>query len=233
MISIGGITLHLYGLIIGFAVWCAWEIALREIRKKKLDEEYFNDVAFLAVVGGVIGARLYHVADYWQEYYANNLYKIFYLWEGGLGIWGAIIGGLLFILAYHYIFLLLNKDSRVNVFFILDAIVTGLPLAQTIGRMGNLFNDELWGKNGEPLFFYEGLLNLALFTFLFKLAKRKNKPGFLTGVYLVGYGLIRLGLDPFRSSGDIYSIDDISVAVMIAIMSILLGLFLIFRRKQS
>lgn len=234
MISFGGISIHFYGLLIGAAIWINWEIALKGIRKNNLDESYFNRIALVTVIGGIVGARAYHVIHYWSSYYSGNLSKIFFLWEGGMGIWGAIIGGVLFMLCYQYIDWLLYKEHRVDFLCLLDAIAIGLPIAQAVGRVGNLLNNELWGQQGEPLFLYEGLLDLFLFGVLFLANKKSHKPGYLWGVYLIGYGLIRLGLDHYRSPEAIFSIGGISVAIILSMIAILFGLGLIYPslRKQ-
>ena len=106
-----------------------------------------------ALVAGVIGARLYHVIDYWQRYYQYNPGKIPAVWEGGLGIWGAIVGAVLGRSLYSYF-------KKKNLRTILEAFAVGAPIAQAIGRLGNWVNGELYGKNGEPLFACEAFPQL-------------------------------------------------------------------------
>lgn len=233
MIEIAGISLHLYGLIIGLGVLVAWEIAQKEAERRSISLSYFNRLVEITVLGGILGARVYHVAHYWNSYYANNLIKILFFWEGGLGIWGAVIGGLLFLLGYTYIYSLLNKLFRVNIMDVIDSVILGLPLAQAIGRLGNLFNNELWGTNGEPLFLYESVLNLFLFGLMYRSRKYKTIAGFLLGVYLFGYGVIRLSLDHLRATGDVWKVQNISVAVILSLVSILGGGWLVFKKRQS
>src|SRR5512135_1783095 len=91
--SIGHFMLRWYSLIvtlaIGLGVWIAW----REAKRKGLDERHFNDALIWIILAGLIGARLFHVIDHWSHEYANDPIRALYIWEGGLAIWGGVIGG--------------------------------------------------------------------------------------------------------------------------------------------
>ncbi len=224
MFEIFGITFYGYGFLIGLGVWMAMEIALK--RSGDLKREILERAMLWAVLSGVIGARIYHVVDYWNRYYSTNLIKVFYLWEGGLGIWGALLGGVLGL----FIFCYFNKVKYIK---FLDAMVVGVPLAQAVGRVGNYLNGELVGKNGEPLFIYEGILNLFLFGTLWKIAQKQHKEGFVFGIYLVGYGVIRAMLENMRPSETIWKILNIPTAIIFSVLAISVGVYLIFRGKQS
>lgn len=228
MLSFFGLEIHLYGLIIGLAIWIAIEIFERIIKIENLPRKFLDWLYVWAVLGGVIGARIYHVVDFWDRYYSNDWTKILFIWEGGLGIWGAIIGGILFILMYGYIYNLMNKNSRVNLLPIIDRLSVVMPMSQMVGRLGNWVNGELWGKNGEPLFLYEGALNLILFFVLLRYSRNNNSYGRLLGIYLVVYGLIRLTLENLRPEEIIWKSYDIPVAIIFATIAILLGLYFVF-----
>lgn len=224
MFDLFGITFYWYGILIGLGVWIAMEISLKN--RGKIDVAIFERAMVWTVLSGVIGARIYHVVDYWNRFYSTNFEKVFYLWDGGLGIWGAIFGGAIGL----YIFCLFNKKQYLE---LMDSLVIGIPLAQTIGRIGNLINGELSGKNGEPLWAYEGVMNLILFGILWKISRKTNKTGVLSGVYLLGYGVIRVALENIRPEETIWKIYGVPVALGFGVMAILFGLYLIFRRKQS
>ena len=224
MFEIFGISFHWYGLLIGLGTWIAMEISLAG--RGKIKKATLEQAIFWAVISGVIGARLYHVIDYWNRYYAINPLKIFFVWEGGLGIWGAIGGGIVGLLLFCHF----NKSKFLD---LLDPIVIGVPLAQAIGRVGNYLNGELAGKNGEPLFAYEGGLNIILFVVLLALSQKKRKTGFISGIYFVGYGMIRVALENLRPTENIWKILNIPVAIIIGLIAIFWGSYLIFRRKQS
>ena len=222
MINFWGISFHIYGFVLGLGIVMAREVVMRVARERKFDEKLLDKIFIVGVVGGVIGARLYHVLDNFT-YYSENVVKIFLISEGGLGIWGGVIGG-----AITLQFLILNFKflSKVSFSEILDLGAIGLPLGQAIGRWGNFFNGEIVGKNGEPLFLYESLATFILFLFIYRL--RNKKRGKLFGIYLLGYGAIRLVLEGFRITADAWIINGISVSQGLSIIAILIGL--IWRR---
>lgn len=217
MIELLGIKFHAYGLLIGIGVYLAWEISRKfgEVEDKVLEK-----LLPWLLIFGIIGARTYHVIDQWK-YYSVNLKEIFYIWNGGLGIWGAILSGIIFLFFY-------TKIKKLDFWRILDSIVIGVPLAQAIGRLGNFVNGELFGKNGEPLFAWEGGLSLLLCGLLIYFSKHKKYKGFLTGLYLLGYGLIRVFLENFRPDSIIWRIGGIPTAIIFGVISAISGLTLIF-----
>ncbi|KKT37185.1 MAG: Prolipoprotein diacylglyceryl transferase [Candidatus Collierbacteria bacterium GW2011_GWC1_45_47] len=226
MINILGINFHLYGLILGAAIILALEISSRVARKKNIDPKIVERFFIWTVVFGIIGARLYHVVDFWEKYYSLYPIRVLYLWEGGLAIWGAVTGGILGLWIAWSLSKIKNKFLELT-----DIGVSGLPLAQAVGRLGNWVNGELYGKNGEPLFAYEGILNVILFWILWKIGHKK-KPGLLTGVYLMGYGSIRMFLENLREESAIWRIGGLPTAVIISGMAILLGVYLILRKRS-
>ncbi len=222
MIEILGVKLHAYGLLIGIGVYLAWEITrkLGKIEEKELDKIFFGLIFF-----GVLGARAYHVIDLWQ-YYSKNFIEIFYLWNGGLGIWGALLGGIAYLSYYSYF-------NKLNLLKLLDSVVIGVPLAQAIGRLGNWVNGELYGKNGEPLFAWEAGLNLILFGLLVYFSKKNKHIGFLTGLYFLGYGVIRIYLENFRPNSIIWRTGGIPTAIIFGVVAVASGIFLIQKRPTK
>lgn len=227
MIELVGIRLHAYGLLIGLGIYTAWELSRKygEIEEKVLDRLIFG-----LIVSGVLGARVYHVVDLW-EYYSKNIWEVLFLWNGGLGIWGALVGGATYLAIFTYF-------SKLNFSKTLDSIIIGVPFAQAIGRLGNWVNGELYGKNGEPLFAYEASLNILLgilLIYLYRLPRTTKtvhrNDGFIGGVYLVGYGLIRIALENFRSEAIIWKIGGVPTAIIFGSVSIFFGLALILWNK--
>jgi phosphatidylglycerol---prolipoprotein diacylglyceryl transferase len=224
MFEMLGINFHWYGLLIGIGAWLAVEIAIKN--RGALPVAVLEKAIGWTILAGIIGARAYHVADFWNEYYSNHLINVLYLWEGGLGIWGAVGGGMVGLFLFCYF----RKGKFLK---FLDVIVLGVPLAQAIGRVGNFVNGELYGKNGEPLFAYEGVLNVILFLILWRFSKRKWVSGQISGIYLLGYGVIRILLENLRSEGIIWKIGGVPMAVICGVAAILVGSYLIFwQRKQ-
>src|SRR3989339_1058445 len=151
-----------------------------------------------------------------------------YLWNGGLAIWGAITGGFVGL----WISWRLSK-RRFRFVELTDVGVLGLPLAQAVGRLGNWVNGELYGKNGEPLFACEALLNLSLFVILLTLRKKKTFSGKLLGVYLIGYGVIRILLEGIRPNEIIWRINGVPTAMIFGLLSLAIGFLILLRGKLS
>lgn len=232
MLNFGGFSLHGYGLIIGLAIVVAWEISLFLARKRKVDINFIEGCLLWAVIGGILGARIYHVIDKWPAYYSLYPIKVIFLWEGGLGIWGAVIGGAAALIA-NYKYQISKQKNKVSLLEVVDIAALGIPIAQAIGRLGNWINGELMGKNGEPLFAIEATFNLFLFGVLWKFS-HKNKEGRLTAIYLVGYGIIRVLLENLREEESIWRWNDIAVAQIMGIMAIAIGGFILLKyQKQS
>ena len=205
---------NFYGLTISTAVIISILVSRSLINKK--NEDTLWGVSLWALILGIIGARIYHVIDY-MEYYSRFPIEIFKIWEGGMGIWGAIAGGILGTTLY------LKRENE-KLLPWLDIISIVMPLGQAIGRWGNFFNKEIFGlptklpwglyipyenrpekyfsyQRFHPLFFYESVLNILLFFVLFKLYKSKVNiwpAGVFLSLYLFGYALIRFLLEYLR-----------------------------------
>ncbi len=199
---------NLYGLTIGFSILLTYHLASQKnhvVPEKKIDSLFFG-----LIISGIIGARLYHIFDYF-EFYRRQPLQILNLKAGGLGIYGALIAGLIFI--YHF-----SKKNQLDFFKITDLIAPYLPLAQSISRLGNFFNHEI------PFWWLEALLNLSLFLLI---QKFPQKP---TAKYLIGYGLIRFFFEFFRP--DTWQISGLKTAQIISISFILIGLQLLKTRQN-
>lgn len=226
MFDLLGLKIYGYGLLIGIGSWLAWEIALRVARNQKISSSVIDEGVMWVIIGAVIGARIYHVADFWGRFYSHNLLDILFIWRGGLGIWGAIIGGCLSAFIY-------TKLKRFDLLRFLDILAVGVPVAQAVGRLGNWVNHEIVGKNGEPLFAYEAVLSLLLFTLLWKKSKSKYKKGSITGMYLIGYGVIRFFLENLRPDNIIWKWQGMPVAVIVSGISIVLGSTILLLTKRE
>lgn len=245
--------LNLYGIIISVSIFISLKVA--ELLVAKKEQENLWGLSFWAILGGILGARIYHVLDYFS-YYSQNLIKIFELWNGGLGIWGAIAGGTLGATIYL-------KIKREKILPWLDVLAVVVPLGQAIGRWGNFFNKEIFGLpttlpwgiyvdplkrpegfiNNEkfhPLFIYESILNIFLFIFLYKTFKKqrgKYPSGIFTSMYLAGYSVIRffmefLRINPWRIT--LFSNLSLNVAQGVSILVLTLSIvFILFTRKRN
>lgn len=140
---------HLYGLLIALSLFLAYLICYFRRKKYALKEQDLDTLFLWVVPFGVVGARLYHVFDKWS-FYQNNFWEIFAVWNGGLGIYGAMGGGFLGILIYNFKFKIPNfrfiqKTNTQNMLSTLDFIAPALLLGQSVGRWGNYFNHEVFG----------------------------------------------------------------------------------------
>ena len=145
-IPFGGdtITIKFYGLIIAFGFVLAALFGGRKAYVWKMSLDSMVDVLIYGIMGAVVGARLYYVAFQW-DYYKNDLLSIFKIWEGGLAIYGGIIGG---IIAAYFV----CKKTGLPFLKLLDLIGMALPIGQGIGRWGNFTNQEAFGVNTTSIF---------------------------------------------------------------------------------
>lgn len=203
--------MHLYGLIIGLAIIIGINYFSRQ---KAISKNKENIFLFWLLFFSIIGARLYHVIDYWS-YYSNNLNQIFVTWNGGLAIYGALIAGVIYVYTYSHF-------SKIPFLIILDSITPILPLCQTIGRIGNFFNHEI------PTWWLEASLNLILF-FLLKSKALKHYSS--TALYLIGYGSIRFFIEFLRS--DTWQIGSFKIAQIISLLFIISGLTILKPNQRS
>jgi phosphatidylglycerol:prolipoprotein diacylglycerol transferase len=202
-----------YSFLIVMGILLAYLIGLHEEKRVGLPRDTMTDAALVAVPCGVVGARLYFVAMEWKVFAADPL-RILYVWEGGVAIYGAVIGGGLGIFLYC-----LKKKLPFGK--LADIIAPGLLLAQAIGRWGNYFNQEAFGPlltdpalRFFPLgvqimegggyawhaatFFYESLWDLLGFASVWLLRKRQKRDGNVFLWYLVIYGCGRFLIEQLR-----------------------------------
>jgi phosphatidylglycerol:prolipoprotein diacylglycerol transferase len=196
-----------YGLIVGIAVVVA--ISLFEKNNKIISKNLLNRFYAGLLVSMLLGARIYHVIDYWW-YYSKNLPQIFYTWNGGLGIFGAIFGGILFIFWF-------SRKNKLDFIKLGNQIALVLPLAQAIGRVGNFVNKE------NPWWWLEAILDLVLFGLINKFPKNA------AGKYLFGYGLIRMVTEIFRQ--DTWTIGEVKIGMIISMIFLILGIKLVSEKR--
>ena len=214
-IVIGPLHLRAYGLAIAMAVLIAVWFARRRWAARGGDPEDVVTIALWAVPAGLIGARLYHVVTDWQKYFPDDPLGALAIWKGGLGIPGGSAAGVI-----AGVIVARRKGVRLPV--ALDVVAPALPLAQAIGRLGNWFNQELFGGPTDlpwgleidtanrprayaefatfhPTFLYEALWNLALVVVLVAIDRRRVlRPGNVFALYIGGYFAGRLWVESLR-----------------------------------
>jgi len=214
-IHIGPLDLRMYGLCIALGVIAAVWLSSRRWEARGGNPDDIGTIALWAVPAGVIGARMYHVATDW-ELYRGRWIDTLKITQGGLGIPGGILAGVL-------AGLVVVRIKNLPAVELLDVVAPALPLAQAIGRFGNYFNQEVFGRPTSlpwglriapafrpeaylnysyfhPTFAYEGLWNIGLMFLLLWLDKHKNlHRGELFALYVFGYSLGRFWVESLRS----------------------------------
>ena len=214
-LAIGSLRLTAYGLMIALGILAAVALAGRRLARSGAGtRDDMSSIATWAVIGGIVGARLYHVATDWSSF-SGDLGRIPMIWKGGLGIPGGLVGGVA-CGAYG------ARRRGVPIRELLTAAAPAVALGQSIGRWGNWWNQELFGRattlpwalqisddrlpagypsgtTFHPTFLYESLWSLALCLLLLQLERRVPlKPGRLFVVYLAGYFLGRFWIEGLR-----------------------------------
>jgi len=200
--KLGPLTVHWYGIILGTAALVGLALAVREGKRFGIVPDFFMDLLLLGVPSAVIGARIYYVAFRWQDYKDDPI-SIFYIWEGGIAIYGALIGAL--IAGFLYI-----RHKGYNFWRIADICAPSLIVGQAIGRWGNFMNQEAYGSPvteaflrdklqlpnfivnqmyidevyRHPTFLYESVWNIVGLLLLFGL---RRLPFVRSGEVLLGY----------------------------------------------
>ncbi|WP_416676862.1 prolipoprotein diacylglyceryl transferase [Egbenema bharatensis] len=239
----GPIAIRWYGLLIAIAVVCGVSLSSALAERRGMDPERISQLAIWLVIAAIPSARLYYVLFNWG-YYADNPGSILAIWQGGLAIHGAILGGIGAALVFA-------RWYRVSFWQLADVVAPALILGQAIGRWGNFFNSEAFGAPTDlpwrlyippaqrppgfeafeffhPTFLYESLWNLGVFALLLWLFfrgvwfKSPLKPGTLFLVYWVAYSLGRFWIEGLRM--DSLMLGPLRIAQVISLIGITVGL---------
>ncbi len=249
LLQMGSFAIRWYGMMIALAVVVGVWLAGKEAKRKGYEPRSVNDFAFLVIMGGLAGARIYYVLFSDLRYFLAHPSHIFAVWEGGLAIHGAIIGGI-FVTIYF------TMTRKIPFWRWADTLAPSLILGQAIGRIGCFFNGDAhgyptklpWGlvyskesPAGQmypdlplhPTQLYELGFNLLIFLVLWKLRKRNHFDGFLFLLYVLLYSSARIFVEHFRADRLTF-FGDISVAQTIGVMGIIvsIGLLLMMSRKE-
>ena len=213
-IHIGAFQLRFYGLCIMAGAVLAVQLSQRRWEARGGDPAAIGGLAVWAIPAGFVGARLYHVVTDWGSFDGHWL-DVLAVWKGGLGIPGGIALGVV-------VGVVVARRRHLAVAPLLDVVAPALPLAQAIGRLGNWFNQELFGRptglpwglhidaayrpkgyarsaTFHPTFLYEALWNLALVALLLWIDRRHRlRPGNLFVTYVIGYGVGRFWVESLR-----------------------------------
>ncbi len=233
LLNIGPIHIRWYGFLISFALFFGLFLSKKLAKSRGINPEYINKLLPSLVFSSIVGARIYYIIFEYRLFSGNNFFTSIYflnlkfklpsflaIWEGGIAIHGALIGGFISLLIFC-------KSNKLHFKTILDLIVPSLILGQSIGRWGNFFNNEAFGlptnspwklfipiqnrpmefANYEffhPTFLYESLWNLIIFFILIYIFKRQTKinlvkPGLISCIYLITYSFGRFWIEGLRT----------------------------------
>ena len=238
--NIGHFAIRWYSLILLSAIAVGIWLTAREAERKGFKKEDVYDAAVWIIIGGLIGARLFHVLDHWSHEYAANPIRALYIWEGGLAIWGALVGGLVAAALIAW-----RRGWRFPK--LLDAATPGLVLAQAVGRIACVITGDAMGKPTSgpfgfaytspnamvpqlgvyytPMPVYELVINLGIFAILWQSRRRNWPDGKLFLVYLTLYSLERFFL-AFTSSYRIIAFG-LTQSQIVAVFGLAIGLALL------
>lgn len=248
--SIGGFNIALYGLIIATGMFLGILLAVREAKVLGQDPEIYWDFAIYAIIISVIGARIYYVIFAW-DMYKDNILSVFNIRNGGLAIYGGVIGAFCTLFVY-------SKIKKLNALEIGDTCMPALLLGQVIGRWGNFTNREVFGEYTDglfamrlpieavrrmdisenianhiaegtnyiqvhPTFLYESLWNLLILCLVFIYRKHKKFQGEICLMYLAGYGLGRFIIEGIRTDRLLVPGTNLAVSQVLSLVLIIFG----------
>jgi phosphatidylglycerol:prolipoprotein diacylglycerol transferase len=248
LVQIGPFVIRWYGAMIILACFVGLWLAKKEAEKNDIDPKKIDDFFLYAIIGAIIGARLYYIlfsdpAQLWKD-----PFFVIAVWKGGLAIHGAILGGLSIAVLYA-------RKQKISFLKFADTLTPSLILGQAIGRIGCFFNGDAhgyptslpWGivyapeslagqmfpgQALHPTQLYEMFLNLIIFGALWKIRKKINTSGLLFVLYIILYSTARIFVEQFRADKLTY-FGNISAAQSIGILGILLGIILMWLLKKK
>lgn len=230
----GGI--YWYGIIIVLGILLATYICRKEANRLGENPENIYDLILYGLPISIICARIYYVL-FSLERYIDDPLSVFSIWEGGIAIYGAVIGAFLTVLIYC-------KIKKLNKWRYFDLGAYGFLIGQTIGRWGNFINGEAYGTSTDlpwrmvvngtvahPTFLYESLWNIIGFLYLWLTRKKKGFDGRTISLYLIWYGLGRFWIEALRT--DSLMLGNMRVSRMVSLFAIALGMGIYFMLRKK
>lgn len=250
----GSITFNTYGLIVGASILLGSSLVERKYKKLGYSEDSYYKIGILVLVSSLVFARIWHVfTDFYL--YQGKLVEVFYVWNGGLSIFGGILGGLFALFASVRF---IKEFKHIKVLKLLDVAVFGLPIGQAVGRLANYVNQELYGLPSNnflkifidkehrlpgyedklyyhPLFLYEMILMFLFGLAVYCFEKQKKLPkigsGKLFVIYVLYYSIVRFFLDFIRIDKTV--VEPFGVGVnQLVLLGVIILTIIILRKKN-
>jgi len=214
LVQIGTFELRTYGVIVALSFFLGLWLSAMEAKRKGLDPGLIQDFAFYALLGGIIGARIYFVLFSNPAYFLQKPWEILAIWHGGIGIIGALLGGLLTALWYC-------RRKKLSFWRFADTLAPGVALGQAAGVFACLLNGDSYGKATDlawaitytdpramaplnvplhPVEIYEMAIYFLVFLLVWQIRKNYRTDGFAFLTYLAGYGVARFSVEFFRGN---------------------------------
>ncbi len=249
LFQLGNFELRSYGVIVTLSFLVGLWLSTKEARRKGLDPKLIQDFAVYALLGGIIGARLYFVFFSEPVFYLQNPWEILAVWHGGIGVIGSLIGG--FLAAVWFC-----RRKKVSLLKFADMLAPGIALGQTFGQFACLLNGDSYGRPTDlpwgitytdprslaplniplhPIEIYEMVSYFLLFLLIWKMRKGFLADGFSFLIYLAGYGVARFLVEFFRGAPAIFAggMPAAQVFSGAAILSSLIGLFILGKTRET
>lgn len=251
LFEIGGFAVKSYGVIVGLAVLLTVGVAYFLARGTEYQKHIFNLVSYV-LIGAILGARIWHVFFFQWGYYSNHLLEIFSIWNGGIAIQGALVGGFLAIAIYTW-------KNKISFWALADILAPAIILGQAVGRMACFLNGDAFGAPTDsgfgivypegtiaferygsvplwPVEVWEGQLNLIIFGTLIAMKNIKLPVGVLFLSYNIMYAMVRFSLEFLRGDSPRYALDWTAgqwTSMSILLISLIAMLFFFKRKGQS
>ncbi len=239
-ISLGPLTIHYYGLIIAIGLVLAVFYACKRSKEFGLKEDDILDGVLWVTPFAIICARIYYCAFSWQEYAANPI-SVLYIWNGGIAIYGGVLGAVVGMAVFC-------KIKKMKFTTVLDLILLSFLIGQSIGRWGNFFNREAFGAATDslfrmgllnrvtetweyyhPTFLYESVWNACGFVLLHFLSKKRKYDGQIALGYAAWYGLGRSFIEGLRVDSLWWG--PFRVSQVLAVVTCLAAVSILFRQS--
>lgn len=249
--TLGPLRVHWYGVMYGLGFLLTYFIVKAQVKRRGIvmPEGDVADFIMTLIMGVILGGRLGYILFYNLKDYLAHPLEILAVWHGGMSFHGGLIGTI--VAGWYYC-----RKHKLKFLEMADIVMVAVPLGLGLGRLGNFINGELWGRPTDlpwgmvfptagdglprhPSQLYEfGLEGIVLFLLLFFMSTRRPKPGVLLGTFLIGYGVIRFGIEFLRNPDPQlgFVIGNLSMGQLLSVPMVLVGAGLIawvLRRKEG